>query len=79
MIPAGQTLDELAAADRDAVIYWLRNTGVPAPARRRMALRMMLATVFQQAGILELVDCSRCGDRGCGWCAPVLTLAGEPA
>jgi hypothetical protein len=70
-------LQELADDQRrtgiDAVIYWLLATGVQRSARRKMAHRMMVSSVFSQAVALGLVSCAHCGDQGCDYCAQVVT------
>lgn len=58
----------LAAQDRDAVLYWLRHSGVGREERVRMATRLMVGSLYAQAGLHGLVRCSRCGDTGCDWC-----------
>jgi hypothetical protein len=58
--------DELGRRDRDAVILWLRNSGVPD--RTQLARRLMLASVFAQAAVLGVIECAGCGDRGCWRC-----------
>lgn len=63
---------ELAAQDRDAVLMWLRHSGVRD--RVELAARIMVGSVFAQAAVLGVVSCGRCGDRGCDWCRPI-TLA----
>lgn len=57
---------ELAAQDRDAVMMWLRHSGVRD--RVELASRIMVGSVYAQAAVLGVVTCGRCGDRGCDWC-----------
>lgn len=65
-----------AQADRNAAVLWLRHAPRTSTARGRQALvhRMMMASVFLQAGLLGVVNCTRCGDRGCDWCSPLTRL-----
>lgn len=56
----------LAKQDRSAVLMWLRHAGVAD--RCELATRIMVSSVFAQAGLMGLVTCTRCGDRGCDWC-----------
>lgn len=67
-----------AQADRHAAIMWLRNAPRTSSARARRALahRLMVASVYLQAGLLGVVNCSRCGDRGCDWCSPLRRRVG---
>lgn len=73
-----QMAQSLADADRDAAIVMLKHSPMPASGRRRFVARLMLGSVFAQAGIHGLVDCTRCGDRGCEWCLDLRRL-GDPA
>lgn len=57
---------ELAAQDRDAVLLWLRHSGVAD--RVTLATKIMVGSVYAQAAVLGLVVCGRCGDLGCDWC-----------
>jgi hypothetical protein len=50
----------------DVAMVWL--TGRTSAEPWRFAHQLMVAGVFRQAGLLGLIDCSRCGDRGCAWC-----------
>jgi hypothetical protein len=50
----------------DVAMVWL--TGRTSAEPWRFAHQLMVAGVFRQAGLLGLIDCSRCGDRGCEWC-----------
>lgn len=58
--------DALARQDRDAILLWLRWSG--AADRTELATRLLIGSVFAQAGLLGVVTCTRCGDRGCDWC-----------
>lgn len=60
-----------AATTRDAVMFWLLNSGVQPSARRAMAARMLTSSVYVQAVCLGLVSCAHCGDQGCDWCQPI--------
>ena len=61
--------EALRRADTDAVVLWLRHAGLSTRSSRvQLAARIMLASVLQQAGIVGLLSCARCGDRGCSWC-----------
>lgn len=51
----------------DAVMMWIDHGPTP-QSRRELATRLMVASVYVQAGLLGLVRCSRCGDLGCDWC-----------
>lgn len=62
--------DEERRTTRDAVMYWLLNSGVNRKARREFAARTLLGSVFAQAALVGLLSCSRCGDRGCDYCRP---------
>lgn len=64
--PAERMAAELAADDRDAIMLWLVHSG--AADRTELASRLLIGSVFAQAGLLGLVSCTRCGDRGCDWC-----------
>lgn len=61
---------ELGAEARSGVLLWLTNASelVTPATRRDVAAAIMRATVWEQAGLLGLVTCTRCGDRGCDWC-----------
>lgn len=63
--------DDLARADRDAVLLWLRHSGVTD--RVSLAAKIMVGSVYAQAALLGLVDCGHCGDLGCGWCRGALS------
>lgn len=58
----------LSAQDRSAILYWLKHSGVGRVERRRMATRILLASVFAQASLVGAVSCPGCGDRGCWRC-----------
>lgn len=64
---------DLRAADRDAVMMWLRHGGVDAAARQRMATTIMLGSVAAQAVLAGLVACGYCWDQGCALCSPEWT------
>lgn len=62
---------ELRADAIASTIAWLRDNHpdlVSPWTRRDVAARTMTASVFEQAALLGLLTCSRCGDRGCDWC-----------
>lgn len=61
---------ELGAADRSAVLLWLRYTVAGPVARRQLASDIMRRSVFTQARLMGLVDCASCGDQLCELCAP---------
>lgn len=72
--------DELRHADIGSVVLWLSNAarGVVSPeVRRDVATRVLVASVWQQAGVLGLVRCTRCGDRGCDWCRARWPMVGR--
>lgn len=64
------TLDAQVAQDMaetvDVALVWLNGRTSAEP--WRFAHQLMVAGVFRQAGLLGLLDCTRCGDRGCDWC-----------
>lgn len=60
----------LAAADRSAILLWLRHSTASPAGRRSLALDMLRRSVFTQARYLGVVECSGCGDAGCELCAP---------
>lgn len=63
--------DEHRRAEIGAVVLWLSNASpgiVSDAARIDVGARVMLASVFAQAGLMGVVLCTRCGDRGCDWC-----------
>lgn len=66
--------DELGREARHGALLWMRYASdlVDDDARRRVASGIMLATVYEQAGLLGLVTCTRCGDVGCDWCRRAL-------
>lgn len=71
LIRAGMAKD-LRREDLRAAVYWLSAGNLRGRGHReervRMAHQLVCASVWAQAGLLGLVDCSRCGDRGCEWC-----------
>lgn len=65
---------ELRADAVGAAVLWLSNShpDVVSPwTRRSVCARTMTASVYEQAAVLGLVGCARCGDRGCDWCQPL--------
>lgn len=73
----GQVCEQLADDERrasiDAVMMWLRHSGVVGQAeRQRMATTIMLGSVAAQAGLLGLLRCCYCWDSGCRVCTPQL-------
>lgn len=60
---------ELRADAVAGAVLWLSHAGAASvTARRDVAARIMRASVYEQAGVLGLVRCTRCGDQGCGHC-----------
>jgi hypothetical protein len=72
--PVGYLLKQVADEQRaglDATLMWLTSPGARTSRprdRQHFARTLMLGSVLTQAGLLGLVDCSRCGDLGCNWC-----------
>lgn len=75
--PAAQREVDLQVAQQrlegvDGALYVLTSPRSPDPdshhLRRHLAAQVVKASLWLQAGLLGLVACSRCGDRGCDWC-----------
>lgn len=67
---------ELRRDGIDATLLWLSGAELVTPASRRaVGVGIMRASVWQQAGVLELVECARCGDLTCDWCTPTRPIA----
>lgn len=64
-----EQVDDERRSTVDAVVMWLCHAPTRT-SRIELATKLMVASLYVQAGLLGLVECSRCGDRGCDWCAP---------
>lgn len=62
---------DIAEADRDATLMWLRHSGIVGRDERvRMGAKLMLGSVAAQAVVLGVLACGYCMDSGCSVCAP---------
>lgn len=63
---------DIAEADLDATLMWLRHSGIVGRAERvRFGARLLLGSVAAQAVVLGVLRCGYCMDSGCSVCSPV--------
>ena len=62
--------DSLASSDRGAIMLWLRHSTSSPTGRQRLASDILRRSVFTQARLLGVVECSGCADSGCELCSP---------